>query len=371
MMGCMYTHYTCKSYRDFEPVCIIYFRVRIRLRAMEDFLLLLTGALEPSKCSHSAITWSLPSFSSANQMIQVQHSLYTQDGTIIPYENYCTAVRDLGFKTSLDLTNDEQVQELQHQLDCKASRLSELNQMSSCCAFLIDQAVQVPATSYACSFLPITAKTLSNLDRVASQVVRSRFHLSSKFPEDLLHACPLGIGRLGLFHRVLLDRWAILASHICCPGSSFSYNTITNLINQLRTSINLSTVEQAPLYTSVLPLASEVNTFDPQLRYCWLYPLCQWLHQHSVLLIQGPPCIHSDTLNALCGFTSNSTSIKKAQHMARTYPATRPSRRFGDVSDIVKAGQTRQNAGYRTILAFNRRDLDRYRPLPDPVTPPR
>jgi hypothetical protein len=110
--------------------------------AIERFLLLFRGRLAPQKSSHSSILWQLDDATNTYVLRNGDHSLYTSDGSIIPYEPTSAPVKDLGFKTSLDLANKDQVNDLAQRAACHASRLSELLHMNIDCAWLIDLLLQ-------------------------------------------------------------------------------------------------------------------------------------------------------------------------------------------------------------------------------------
>ena len=114
------------------------------VHAVEIFLLLFRGSLSADKSLHSAILWQFNPSTNKMELIEDTLRLTTQDGSLIPYASSMTAVKDLGFKTSLDLSNTEQLSALQQQLDYHASRLNEPHQMSVCGAFLIDSSIHVP-----------------------------------------------------------------------------------------------------------------------------------------------------------------------------------------------------------------------------------
>ena len=292
--------------------------------AIERFLLLFRGRLAPQKSSHSSILWQLDDATNTYVLRNGDHSLYTSDGSIIPYEPTSAPVKDLGFKTSLDLANKDQVNDLAQRAACHASRLSELLHMNIDCAWLIDLLLQTPSIAYACSFLPITQKDLAALDFVGEQALRGKFRLSSKFPSALLHAYPLGVGRLGLYYRVLLDRWAIFASLLSCVTGTFHHSIAINLLDQFRTAIHQPASAVCSTFTSLLPSTADIDSADPQLNLRWLYPLCAWLPKFNLCLIQGPMEVAADDLYMLLGLPLNSPTLERShtqmqQHSSSSY----------------------------------------------------
>ncbi len=277
------------------------------LRALELFLRLFRGQLKPTKSLWNAVLWD-----KAQQQINPNNSLTTSDGIIIPYEPFNKAVRDLGFKTSMDLQNKDQLDELQVAAEALAYRITTLHQMSSYCAYLLDQAVNVPKLAYACSFLPITTQALSKLDRSNAQVLRGKFNLPPTFPNALLHAFPLGVGRLGLLNRIQLDRWSIFATHLTCPPSSIDHKISIALLDQLRLSINLPSVADTAIGENLLPSASIIRQCNLDLCYRWLYPLMEWLPHLDIGLIKCSNNIPSDVLNQLIGRDSD---LSKARNI--------------------------------------------------------
>jgi len=281
------------------------------LNALEVFLSIFRGRLKATKSMWNAVLWD----NNLNQ-IDSKATLRTSDGNIIPYKAYNEAVRDLGFKTSMDLANDSQITELQLKCDALATRTLELHQMSSCCAFLLDMAINVPTLAYACSFLPVTAENLSKLDKSNIIIIKGKFHLPPSFSNDLLHAFPLGMGRLGLFHRVLLDRWAILATHLTCPPDSLSHNIAIHLIDQLRLSAGLPSVANTAIGENLLPPVTAISGAERDLSLRWLYPLIHWLPDLDIGLIKCSDQVPSETLQQLLG---QHTDIHKAQEILRKH----------------------------------------------------
>ena len=266
------------------------------LRALELSLRLFRGQLKPTKSFWNAILWD-----DAYNQINSNNSLTTSEGITIPYKSFDKAVRDLGFKTSMDLQNNDQLNELQLSSEALAHRITTLHQMSSSCAYLLDQAVNVPKLAYACSYLPVSTKALSKLDKSNAQVLRGKFNLPPTFPNALLHAFPLGVGRLGLLSRIQLDRWSILASHLTCPPSTIDHKISIALLDQLRLSINLPSVASTAIGENLFPPASIIRRSNPNLRHRWLYPLMEWLPHLDIGLINCSNEIPSEVLNQLLG----------------------------------------------------------------------